>query len=543
MKRRGSFVPMIKKIKTRFKGEEKKMKGIKKLLTGILAATMIMGMSITTFAGENTTSLTSQQQGHLTITETNKGQEYKVYKVFDAVATADGTGFNYKLVTGKTRAPEGFTVDDAGNVFYTKNMNLEKGVNPETALTADDIAAIKAYVTDADIVGTVTENDEDGSVDFSLGYGYYYIETTTGVAVTINTNQPNAVIVDKNDIPTIEKTVEEDSAGYQKQNDAEIGQKVNFATQVNVKKGGLGYVLYDKMSEGLTFTQTDLDAIEVHVGSVDSTTKLNKGTDYTVAPGGDYKTSSDAAATTGTFTVTFSDTYTGALTEDKTLYVTYSATLNSSAQVNAKEINDTVLKYGNDGYTEEKETWTFTWGLKVVKVIKGTTTPLAGAKFALYKVEDNVAKFAVLDANNKVSSWVSAEGKKVADLVKENEAYFTGIGASVLTTPDNGTLNFNGLDADTYYALEVEAPAGYNKLTTAEQVIIDSTSDTDTGKTIAQAISAGEAGVFVKSVENGAGALLPSTGGIGTTIFYIVGGILIIAGVAYFIVRRKANSN
>jgi len=515
------------------------MKGIKKLLTGILAATMIMGMSITAYAGE---SQPAQQQGHLTITETNKGQEYKVYKVFDAVATPDGTGFNYKLVAGKTEAPAGFTVDAAGNVFYTANMNLEEGATAVTELTADDIAAIKAYVTEDDFVGSITEDGNDGKVDFALGYGYYYIETTTGVAVSINTNEPNAVIVDKNDVPTIEKTVQEDSnSNYQKQNDAEIGQKVYFATEVNVKKGGLGYVLHDKMSNGLTFDENDLANLAVHVGSIDGTA-LGKGTAYTAEAGGTYKKNSADAGTDGTFTVTFKDEYTGALTEDVTLYVTYTATLNSNAQVKVKELNDTVLKYGNDGYTDEKETWTFTWGLKINKVIKGTETPLAGAKFALYKVVGGVAQFAVLDADNKVSGWVPATDKAVADLVKEEESYFTNtIKATVLTTGTDGALNFYGLDADTYYALEVAAPAGYNKLPAAEMAEITSDSRT-TGLTLTSELSAGSDGVFIKTVENGTGALLPSTGGIGTTIFYIVGGLLIIAGVAYFIVRRKANA-
>ncbi len=137
------------------------MKGLKKLLTGVLAATMIMSASISVCATE-TVTMAGEVTGDATITvkNTHAKETYKIYKVFDA--TTDGTNISYKLVAGKTEAPTGFEVDTAGNVFYTKNKNLEEGKKPETALSAEDIAAIKDYVSEDTPVATVVE-DEDGS--------------------------------------------------------------------------------------------------------------------------------------------------------------------------------------------------------------------------------------------------------------------------------------------------------------------------------------------------------------------------------------------
>ena len=226
----------------------------------------------------------------------------------------------------------------------------------------------------------------------------------------------------------------EDATGdYGKTNDADIGQTVNFTTTVTVIDGNpKGYVVHDTMSAGLTFN----GSVAVTVNG----TAITEG--YTLVTEG--LTDGD------TFEVQFTD---GTLKANDVVVITYSATVNANAVIaGSGNTNTTKLSYtdttGTSHDTENSETRTYTWLFDVFKYTKNgeTETALAGAKFVLYKGTGDAKSYAKIE-NGKVTGWTSTQTE-----------------ATVLTTPADGKFAVSGLDADTYYLEETEAPAGYNKL-------------------------------------------------------------------------------
>ena len=147
-----------------------------------------------------------------------------------------------------------------------------------------------------------------------------------------------------------------------------------------------------------------------------------------------------------------------------------------------------------------------------------------------------------VDANNKFNGWTAADTETVANLVKKEKAYFTGKEATVLKTDDNGQFAVSGLDEGSYFLIEVTAPAGYNKLDAEQPVTITSTVTSD-GATLDNALTSGTNGSTHIDVTNNQGSVLPSTGGIGTTIFYVIGAILVLGAGILLVTRRRMNAN
>lgn len=502
------------------------MKGLKKLLTGVLAATMIMSASISVCAAETVTKADGVTgAATITVKNTHANETYKIYKVFDA--TTDGTNISYKLVAGKTEAPAGFEVDTAGNVLYTENTNLKEGEKPETALSAEDIAAIKAYVANDTPVATVVE-DADGSFTVDgLPYGYYFIQTTTGAIVTVDSTNPDAEVADKNGTTTTDKKVEEDSTGnFGDKDDADIGQTVNFKSTITVQPGVTGLKFEDEMTESLDLVK----------GSVKVDT-LTEG-QYTV----NYVENDNQH-----FNITFKDEAIGALAKDTVITITYSAVLNKNAIVGipeGKEFkagNDNRSRIQYDNHTDLEWDWTrtYTYKLDVVKN-DGNGTKLAGAEFELSLNKEKADSIPVVDLGNGKYRVATAE-----EIAAEKST-------TTLVTPSDeerkGLIEITGLDADQYKLTETKAPEGYNILTAPITFTITSKTTSEQGDSNdQQAVNSVEytrdGKTFTElEVVNTAGSILPSTGGMGTTIFYVLGVVLIVAGAAYFIVRRKQNA-
>lgn len=195
--------------------------------------------------------------------------------------------------------------------------------------------------------------------------------------------------------------------------------------------------------------------------------------------------------------------------------------------------NKSTLKYGDSANTKstpESETITYTWKIDVFKytVVKATEEgkvdtekALAGAQFVLYKMVGDVKYYAIVNADKQITGWTvnaydSAESEK----------------ASVITTPDNGEFSITGLDSDTYYLEEIVAPAGYNTLSGPVTVVIN-----DKGKVTYNDTSTGTVKVL-----NQSGTELPSTGGMGTTIFYVLGSVLVVAAGVLLVTKKRMNS-
>jgi LPXTG-motif cell wall-anchored protein len=522
------------------------MKGLKKLLTGILAATLVLGMSTTAFAQ----NVDSQKGGNatITITNTHENEEYKIYKVFDA--TVSGGAISYQRMAGKTDVPAGFEADSAGNVTYTANKGTKETDEGFVAdLTANDIAAIAAYVANDTPVVTVPKADDTGSIKVTgLEYGYYFVATSTGAIVSVNSTNPNASIKDKNDVPTSEKKVEEDSTNiYGDKDDADIGQVVNYRSTVKLVAGARNVVFEDKMTDSLDldstsiklYTTTEAQERVRQYGDFSQFSELTSG--YTVT---------DKAA--HSFKVVFDDSYTTALTDTLYVIIRYSAKLNENAIIHGKETknewgggndNESRITYGNEGHSEWDWVRTYTYPVNLKKVDSAGNV-LAGAKFKFaLKTAYDAATDKDAFTNYYTFTQISAGDETTAAQYRRDPAGTV----TEMVTPKSGRIEIVGLDADEYYFIETEAPAGYNKLDAPIQVSVVSNTNTADG----QGDDNGSQAVTVSykknsaeytgdlEVENNSGALLPSTGGIGTTIFYIVGALLICAAVVFMIMKRK----
>ena len=486
------------------------MKKTAKIVAVLLTLALVLSFSITAFAVTVTNNIPASADGaSITVTlPANQGNPadniYKIYKVFDASVDPENGAITYQ--TNAATLPAAFIRDAQGNVTYD-NAN-----GNGTDLTADDIAAIAAWVTNnGQLVATVTT--ESGDTDFTvedLPYGYYYITTTTGSLVTVTSTNPTAEVEDKNDVPPVDKkiikanggTVDVDAEG--KNAMAQVGTVVDFEATITKKAGALNYKFHDTMTSGLTYNN---DVVVTVNGE-------------TVAPGPDTfsTTSTDAC---DTFTITFVNDYVIGLDDDTVITITYSATVNENALETDEENNTAKLSYGDrngDNWTPEQKVEVFDATINVYKytttTVSGTDAekPLAGAGFVL---KNSDGKYYKLD--NGVVTWV--------DSINDATEYLTD---------DTGALadgaKFTGLASGTYALEEKTVPVGYNKAPDTEVVIVANDYNAENL-------------VQTAEVENEAGTVLPSTGGIGTTIFYIVGSVLVVGAAIVLIVRRRTHAN
>ena len=154
---------------------------------------------------------------------------------------------------------------------------------------------------------------------------------------------------------------------------------------------------------------------------------------------------------------------------------------------------------------------------------------LSGAKFVLYRMDSGVKKYATL-TNNKIDGWVTDKGD-----------------ATTLETDGAGNILIEGLNVGTYYLEETEAPAGYNKLTEPIEVEITATTSVTSGSETVQYKNSSETSYTPATdatvkVLNKAGTQLPSTGGIGTTLFYVIGGGLMAVAAVLLVTKKRMNN-
>lgn len=490
------------------------MKLVKKLASLLLALVMALSLTVPVLATENDDSNNTNSNiadtGTITIKNAVGGNTYKVYKVFDAVG--NGTNISYKLTNGKTTAPDGFSVDAAGNVTYTGEGTAAEG-STGIQLTADDIAAIAAYVTESDLKDTVTiaEGATTGTTN-ALEHGYYYITTTTGSAVTITSTNPNAEVTDKNEAPDLNKKITGVGDGSLDENGknalAEVGTTVNYTVTIAVKNGAENYVFHDKLGTGLSYDESSL-TVQV---------------DDVVVSAEKYDTNTEQGDTiTITFVNDWIKTQVG-----KTITITYSATVTSDALTADTGKNTATIDYGDNNSTTEYTTNVYNAKITVTKV-DGSGQPLAGAGFVIAKSVTVPAESEGDESTTKTVYYQQTINNGTVSGISWVESIDDATELETVSGENGNVITFTGLADGTYTLIEKTVPAGYNKA--ADQSITINGGDYTTAN-LAQSVT----------VENKSGSELPTTGGMGTTIFYIVGAILVLGAGVLLVARRRMNS-
>lgn len=501
------------------------MKSIKRIIALLLTAVMTMTMSVTAFAADSGCSLT---------VNVNKGQDLKeqtinLYKLFDVTTSQSGNKTNYA-----------YTVNDTYKATLAATLDLDGTATNEALVNKVsklDTAAVQKFANDFtekaltdNLTFTYTSGkitDSKTSYQFNnLDAGYYLVYVTGGEEI-----QSSLVTVDgttekvnlKTTAPSIEKTANKTSVN--------IGDVVTYTVAGSVPDT-TGYSEYvykinDTLSKGLDFVKNaNGDALD-NANEVNVTVAFGEGTtDEGTAP-----TIATLDTTKKTMSLDLSAwVRANQKNKGKKFTVTYYAKVNNKAVVEEK--NKAELVYGNNPSdtttTKPSEVKTPTYYLNINKYAKNDNKKLAGAKFKLYK--DSV------DENN-VIKVTGSEGNYVVDPASTTKEF-----VSVDSITSEGyNLHVNGLAAGTYYLVETEAPAGYNKLTDSIKVEIKKSTNEDVN---AWTLFNNDKNVDDKiiDVENSTGSILPSTGGMGTIAFTVVAALLVL-GVAVSFIRDRKREN
>ena len=476
------------------------MKGskiMKKLFAVLMAIALVLSMG-TTFAFAADT-------GKIQITNAIEGADYTIYKMLNFTpSNAAGDKGIYTIVAGW----EAFFAAAPATDYFALTTNAgQTTVALKEGVTAVDQTLAKAalkYAEDNNITATAKQEAESA------------IDTTVGTMGALTRADNELTAVEKNEKPDIDKFVQEDSEinnadeGWGKVNDADIDQVVNYKSTITVGVGATNYVMHDTMEAGLTFNN------DVVVKLADG--NVVDATNYTVTVN---------PADGHTFDVTFKNDFIAGLAKGTQFTVYYSATLNENANIVDDGNDNTVkLSYGEDSTweTAEHKTTTYTWKMDVLKFTQDgeNKVTLAGAKFQLLDKDGNAIKFSAVDGAAVPTYKVDADGT-----------------VTEITTDENGKFEIVGLDEGSYKLRETEAPVGYNKIAADLDVII--TSEYDEGALTATYEINDETPATIE-VENKTGGLFPETGGIGTTIFYVVGILLMLAAVVVLVSKKRMAS-
>lgn len=504
------------------------MKLIKKIAAIMFAFMMVVSMSCNVKADEGTTPTTGK--GTITINNAIPGQTYKIYKILELESYNPNTeNYAYKVTTEWKSF-----VENEGQTYLTKvdGTDYVNWVGDST----NDGANVKAFAEKA--IAYVRKQDspvkkyiEKKALDASAGQatttvtfsgldlGYYLVDSSVGTLCSLDTTKPTVEIKEKNGVPSVDKKVSSTETGnYDTSNTASIGDTVYFQTTITAQPGAQNYVLHDKMTEGLTLKN---NSIVVKKGESPVATS-----DYTL------KTSGFIDGCT--FEIVFGQTFCDGLQKDEKITVTYSATLNANAVIGNDantNTNKTLLSYGDSQKTTEVTTNTKTFKMDVFKYTENRTDKtkkdgLADAVFTLKKDgETNTINF-VKEKKEKTDE-TNGDVYRVAK---------TGETVTTITSPKSGKFTIQGLGAGTYYLTETQQPDGYNKLSGPVTVVID-----ENGKV---KVKNGDAYDEVNrvDVENKTGAVLPSTGGAGTTMIYLVGAVLVLGSGVVLVTKRRVKN-
>lgn len=415
------------------------------------------------------------------------GETYTAYKVFDVSTATDDegtiTGYNYyteseTLMNDLEDHGVTFSASAAGGLWYVTNV---EGTTLSTYLAGLSDAELTTLLGEA--AGSVTISATDNSIE-ELDAGYYFVTSTMGSLCMLNTAADSVDIEEKNQAPVPKKTVSDA--------DAQIGDTVTYTVTIIIPANTETLKLNDTLSNGLTLVE---ESFKVTVEG-EGTTELDT---VPTTSGWDGSTS---------FIIDLTDYLTGS---DTTITVTYRATIDANAIHTNPATNSATVSYGHDSTSEATTTETNTHLLTIIKTDEEGN-------------ELNGAEFQLTDADNKLVYVVPVYEEETGEFSYYRVATSSTESGATTTIVVNGSVTVDGLDAETYTLTETKAPEGYNLLTESKAVTV--TADNTASIT----------------VENVAGSLLPTTGGSGTTMIYIIGAILVIGAGIVLVVRRRMSA-
>lgn len=497
------------------------MKLIKKIAAIMFAFMMVFSLS---------TNVKAIEKGSIEINNAIKGQTYKIYKIMELESYNPTEGlYSYKPASPQWKTF--FTTDSVAQKYIKLDINTD-GITWKDNSTAGEIEAEKKTRLDKEASelakaaleyankNSIQDNGHDDAtgttVTFnSLDLGYYLVDSSVGALCSLNTTNPSATIKEKNAVPSVKKEVSDAEDGtFANDSFANIGDTVFFKTTITAQPGAEKYILHDTMDAAFTFNK---NSIVIKSGGV-----IVESTNYDIYYKKDDATATNKAEDGCTFEIRFKQDFLDKLSKNQEIVVTYNAVLNEKATINVGDHNTAKLTYGDKRSVDDKTT-TSTSSIKVLKYTGTTTNILNGAKFKLFtqQTDGEALKFATIDKQNY-------------RLTKET----TGI--DEIETVEKGTFTLQGLKPGvTYWLEETKAPKGYNKLTSRIKVelqpggalIVDGNARDENNLPLSQV-----------NVENKSGSLLPSTGGMGTTLIYLIGAALVLGSGIVLANKKRAKA-
>lgn len=477
---------------------------MKKLVNILLVLAMVLGMIPTMVNAEKSYNT---NDGKITIKSAKENQVYKIYEVLELESfDSDKKAYAYKATEEAWKTFINSTgikgvyvnVDAQGYVTWVPGKDNEAGA-------AEFAAKALAHAKANNIVATATkESGNNTTVEFTgLNLGYYLVDSSLGALCGLTTTAKEVTIHEKNTAGDMKKEVKTDSGSYGESSTASIGDTIEYKIEVTIGKGAETYTLTDLLDESLTL---DVNSISVTAPNF---------TDFATVD------------TTATNDYTFKVVIDGSkLTEGTVVTITYSAVLNEKAEkINN---NKATLVYGNNNKIE-KETKTYTYEFDLIKT-DSSNVLLDGAEFRLYDAatDGNEIKVILIDEANHIY--------RVATEAEKNTA--------VAITVTAGKATIFGLGNGTYYLAETKQPEGYNKLASRVEVKVenaDNKATTEVNENDKTVYVEGRGGVHVINYN---GTVLPTTGGLGTTLFIAIGSLVaLMAAVVLVTNKRMANEN
>lgn len=473
-------------------------------------------------------------QRTITINNNTAGHTYKAYQIFKGGLSQDGTilsdiqwgnGVNSEALLTALKGTEAYkdctTAADVAKVLAGFENDAEQLKKVAVVINQNLNNANGAQSTGTGPYTITVPSDgyylvrDEGTVTATDGGTNFILQVIGNVDVTPKTT--NAPDVDKKvKLHGVPGAVLSNAVS------AEVGHEVDFTITTTIPTGLDSYTNYtfnivDTMSEGLTYKGDFL------VHTVGAKTSLQKDEDYTLTIEGQ------------TITVTLASKYVLANPGQK-IEITYVATVNDKSLTKDRENNSVHIVYSNNPAdsnstvtTVDKVVYVYNFDIVIDKVDGADNKKLEGAQFALYKETGYVDLY---------YQWYDENHENPNTFGWSTEADRT-----IVKTDKNGVASFKGLVPGTYYLQEIKAPDGYNTLDKPVKVEITATYD-DNGNITTNATQNEQKHYQVTStITNNKGTVLPSTGGIGTTIFYVVGGLLMVGAAILLITKKRMHNN